>query len=144
MQTPPVNTTSKKFHLGMYAIIEKGKSILLVRKSRGPYQGSWDLPGGRPSYGETIFQTLEREVKEETGIQLIDIAPYSNQAFTVEYESSEGVISLHHTCLIYKALKFDASQFQDTINGEDVAGCAWLEKSQLSHLPLSRVVLSIL
>lgn len=131
-----------KFHLGIYAIIEKEQCILLVKKSRGPYREMWDLPGGRPSHGETILQTLQREIQEETGIELIDVAPYTNQVFIVEYKDGEEIISLHHTCLIYKATHFDSSQFQDTINVEDVMGCAWIKKSQLTRLPLSRVVLS--
>lgn len=130
-----------KFHLGIYAIIEKEEQILLVKKSRGPYQGMWDLPGGRPLHGETIFQTLQREVREETGIEITDAVPHTNQAFVVVYRDQEELISLHHTCLIYKATQFDASHLQDNLNEEDVAGCAWIEKSKFSQLPLSKVVL---
>lgn len=134
----------KKSHLGIYAIIEREESILLIKKSRGPYRDMWDLPGGRPFHGETVFQTLEREVKEETGIQLIDVVPYRNEAFTIEYKNSEKIISFHHTCLIYKAITFDSSQFLETINKEDVAGCTWIEKFQLNNLPLSKVVLCVI
>lgn len=136
------NSKVVKFHLGIYAVIESDERILLVKKSRGPYRGMWDLPGGRPTHGETILQTLQREVKEETGIQLLDAVAYTNQAFVVEYRDGEEVISLHHTCLIYKATKYDSAHFQESINEEDVAGCSWIEKSQLAQLPLSRVVLS--
>ena len=140
MKNLPAEAKTTKFHLGIYAIIEKGQRILLVKKSRGPYRGMWDLPGGRPAHGETIPQTLQREVREETGIELIDVVPHTNQAFVVEYKDGEETISLHHTCLIYKATQFDSSQFQENINQEDVSGCSWIEKSQLTHLPLSKVV----
>jgi ADP-ribose pyrophosphatase YjhB (NUDIX family) len=141
VKNPPTEFKTKKSHLGIYAVIEKGQSILLVKKSRGPYRGMWDLPGGRPIHGEAIFQTLQREVREETGIELIGAVPYANQAFVVEYEDGEEAISLHHTCLIYKATQFDSSQFRESINEEDVSGCAWIEKSQLARLDLSKVVL---
>ena len=131
----------KKFHLGVYAIIQRGQSILLVKKSRGPYLGMWDLPGGRPVHGETIFQTLQREVREETGVQLVDAVLHSNHAFVVEYKEGKEAISLHHTCLIYIATQFDAAHFKENIHEEDVAGCAWIETSQLPHLSLSKVVL---
>ncbi len=141
MKNQSTEAKTMKVHLGIYAVIEKGHSILLVKKSRGPYRGMWDLPGGRPVHGETIPQTLQREVKEETGIELIDAVPQTNQAFVVEYKDGEEAVSLHHTCLIYKATRFDSSYFQENINEEDVAGCAWIDKSQLTHLPLSKVVL---
>ncbi|MES2200298.1 MAG: NUDIX domain-containing protein [Chlamydiota bacterium] len=138
-----VEKTIKKSHLGIYAIIEKEESILLVKKARGPYLGMWDLPGGRPIHGEIVSQTLQREVLEETGLLILDTVFHGNQAFLLEYKENEETISLHHICLIYKVLKFDSSQFQDDINEEDVAGCSWIKKSQLSQLNLSKVALCV-
>ena len=57
----------KQFHLGVYGLIERGEEFLVVNKSRGPYKGLLDLPGGRPQHGEEPFKTLKRELKEETG-----------------------------------------------------------------------------
>ncbi|MBM3196240.1 MAG: NUDIX domain-containing protein [Chlamydiae bacterium] len=132
-----------KFHLGIYAIIEKEGKILLVEKTRGPYWGKWDLPGGRPIHGETIFETLFREVKEETGIAILDAKPALNIAFAVDYIEGSDPISLHHTCLIYKVTRFDAANYQDSIHLEDVQGASWIEKSQLETIPLSKVAASI-
>lgn len=103
-QASPLKT--EKFHLGIYAIITKGDSVLLVKKSRGPYRGKWDLPGGSPMHGESILQTLHREVLEEAGIRLDCVDHHSNFAFTVEYKEADKSISLHHTCLVYMARDF--------------------------------------
>lgn len=130
----------QKFHLGIYALIEQDGKVLLVKKSRGPYEGTWDLPSGRPIHGETILQTLLREVLEETGIVILQAATKINGAFVVDYLDQSSPISLHHTCLIYRATHFDASKFESTISLEDVAGSFWFEKSQLEDLPLSKVV----
>jgi 8-oxo-dGTP diphosphatase len=35
-----------------------------------PFKGYWALPGGRMDLGETIEQTVIREVKEETGLDV--------------------------------------------------------------------------
>lgn len=45
-------------------LIYKNKVLLL---SEGD---SFDLPGGRMEYGEGIFDTLQREIKEELGLNL--------------------------------------------------------------------------
>lgn len=131
---------NEKFHLGIYALIEKDHHILLVKKSRGPYKDLWDLPGGRPNHGETILQTLQREVAEETSVQLIDATLHSNHVLLVNYTEKDETISLHHTCLIYTAIRFDASHFKPT-HFEDVKDAAWIDKRELKNYPLSPVVL---
>lgn len=42
--------------------------ILLVERKNEPFKGSWALPGGFMEENETIEQTADRELKEETGI----------------------------------------------------------------------------
>ncbi len=50
-------------------IIKKGK-VLLVRRNRDPYKGTWMFPAGFIDYGEHPEETLAREIKEETGLKL--------------------------------------------------------------------------
>jgi len=42
--------------------------ILLIKRRTVPFRGYWALPGGRVEPGETVKQTIVREVKEETGL----------------------------------------------------------------------------
>jgi ADP-ribose pyrophosphatase YjhB (NUDIX family) len=128
-------------HFGIYAVIEKDQNILLVKKSKGPYRGMWDLPGGKSKHGEKIIETLQRKVRGETNIELTNAIPHTNQSYIVEYEDGEEIISLHHTCLVYKATQFDSSRFQEKINQKDVVECTWFGESQLTHLHLSQIAL---
>ena len=102
----------------------------------------WDLPGGRQVHGESIFQTLQREIFEETGVQIEKAAWRQNEAFVINYLEKEDSISLHHTCLIYDILEFDDSQINSNIHEEDVTGSSWIPKSELTKVPCSKVVLS--
>jgi len=53
------------------AIIEfPSNRLLLVKRDTIPFKGYWALPGGRSEPGETVEQTVIREVKEETGLQV--------------------------------------------------------------------------
>ena len=44
--------------------------VLLVKQPRGPFAGSWLLPGGRAADDESVIHALVREVREETGLTL--------------------------------------------------------------------------
>ena len=53
------------------AIIEfPPEMILLIRRRTVPFKGYWALPGGRAEPGEKVEQTIVREVKEETGLDV--------------------------------------------------------------------------
>ena len=53
------------------AILTDGERILLIRRGHEPEAGRWSLPGGRIEPGETDQQALVREVREETGLEVI-------------------------------------------------------------------------
>ncbi len=44
--------------------------ILLVKRDTVPFKGYWALPGGRMDPGESVEQTIVRECKEETGLDV--------------------------------------------------------------------------
>ena len=54
------------------AVIVQDDSLLFLRRNNNPVKGQLWFPGGRIRKGETFEETLIREVKEETGLQLIE------------------------------------------------------------------------
>ncbi len=65
--------------------------ILLIKRDTVPFKGYWALPGGRLEPGETVEQTIVREVKEETGLDVVvvrKVGEYHEQGtqYGVEYD----------------------------------------------------------
>ena len=57
------------------AMIIKEDSLLFLRRKNSPAKGEWWFPGGRIRKGESFKETLFREVKEETGLD-VDVVKF--------------------------------------------------------------------
>jgi len=58
--------------LGVGAIIICDGKILLEKRKYAPGKGKWTIPGGLVELGESTEQTVIREVKEETGLNVAE------------------------------------------------------------------------
>ena len=91
------------------------EEILLIKRNTRPFVGYWALPGGRMDPNETIEQTIVREVKEETGLDVTvvkKIGEYVEKGVKddIEYE-------YYPTCFVVKPvggeLKKQDSEIQE-------------------------------
>ncbi len=65
-------------HCGRYAnrgvsidaIIIEDNKVLLIQRGVEPNKGSWGLPGGYIGWDESTEETVKREVKEETNLDV--------------------------------------------------------------------------
>lgn len=64
-------------HAVMGLIINKDGLILIAQRGEHqPQAGTWELPGGKVEPGETAWAALQREFKEEIGIEIIQAKPW--------------------------------------------------------------------
>lgn len=129
---------NNKFHLGVYGIILKNHSILLVKKSRGPYSGKLDLPGGKPEHGESILQTLKREILEETGVKAHTSTLFDNYSTVAEQFIDKNIQEkTHHLGMIYLIVSYDDTTLMHEMNTEDSLGACWYQLADLTAHMLS-------
>ena len=96
------------FHLGVKALIRSpaGKVLLLEREHRtkGMY---WDIPGGRLHKGESLLETLKRELEEEIGLEEIEgVVPFMTVVTDIRIHSHGNDVGL--ILSIYKLSLDDA------------------------------------
>jgi len=62
------NVATLPITVGVGAFLIREGELLVVRKTYGPSKGQWTIPSGYVERLESIVQSVEREVKEETNI----------------------------------------------------------------------------
>lgn len=107
------------------AVVVRDDSILLIRRGRGPAQGSWSVPGGRVEWGETLQEAVVREVAEETA-QAVVCGEYLGY---VERISDDAHYVIHD---------FVATVVTDAplVAGDDAAEAAWVPLTELTEINL--------
>ena len=56
--------------LAVGAVVVNDRKLLMIRRAKDPGKGLWSIPGGRVEKGEYLSQALQREVKEETNLDI--------------------------------------------------------------------------
>jgi 8-oxo-dGTP diphosphatase len=57
----------------VFAQDNNGRILLLKRDHTAHGQGRWCLPGGKLDYGDSPENTVAKEMKEETGLDVVDV-----------------------------------------------------------------------
>ncbi len=59
--------------LGIDALIVRDNRVVLIKRGGEPYKGYWALPGGWVDWNITIEDTVVKEVKEETNLDVVSM-----------------------------------------------------------------------
>lgn len=99
--------------------------LLVIRRGRPPGAGSWSVPGGRCLPGEDTAACCVREVREETGLDVVVL----RRAGTVERDAPDGAV--------YVIDDYFCRATGGTLGaGDDAADARWVTRAELAGLPL--------
>jgi 8-oxo-dGTP diphosphatase len=85
--------------VGVGAVILCPEGVVLVKRRHEPLAGQWSLPGGAVEVGETLEQSIAREVEEETGL-IVDVGPIV-EVFDRILLDEDGRVQYHFVLIDY-------------------------------------------
>lgn len=113
------------------AVVWKDDRILLIRRGHPPRQGAWSLPGGRQQLGETVYEAVAREIREETAVEIriLDIAA----VIDLIDRDPDGAIA-HHYTVVDVVAEWTGGEARA---GDDAAAVAWARHDDLAAYALT-------
>lgn len=100
--------------------------VLLIKRTHAPFEGMWCLPGGFIDMDETPEQAAVRELKEETGLEGIEL--YQFYTFgALDRDPRHRTISIAYTGLC-------PADRETVTGGDDAAEAAWFNVHELPDL----------
>jgi len=118
--------------IGVGAVIICDGKILLEKRKGEPGRGKWTVPGGLVELGESAEQTVMREVKEETNLEveqpkLIDVVNNVTQ-------DEDGRIKYHFLIVDY-FVKLKGGKLKAA---DDAAELKWVKFSEVENYDLTK------
>lgn len=108
------------------AIIRDGK-VLAVRRARKPAIELYTMPGGVVEAGETLFEAVTREVREETALVIEPVALAGHREAIMR--DKEGRVERHFVILCFAA-RFISG---DIVLNEELDDARWLAPNELAR-----------
>ena len=131
--------TDKKQKIVVLGIIENDSGNILIAQRSDPKipeaHLKWDVPGGTNEFGESLEETLEREILEETGlkVEINEFMPkYSSVSWKHEEYDLHNLVFCYSCKLIGGTLGFDDPKINDL---------KWIDPCELQNfdfLPTTR------
>jgi ADP-ribose pyrophosphatase YjhB (NUDIX family) len=117
--------------LGTGAILLDRDRVLLVERGREPLKGWWSLPGGVVEPGESLADAVRREVREETGL---DVVPQGIvEVFERIIRDDCGRPEYHYVLVDYLC-RVNSGELAA---GDDVSRAAWVRRRDLSEFQIT-------
>ena len=112
---------TERAELTVLCLIEKGSEILLQNRVKQDWQG-YTLPGGHIEPGESVVDAVVREIREETGLTVLDPHLCGVKQFPIEGGR-------------YLVFLFKAESFTGVLRASEEGSVEWVERSELPMLP---------
>jgi ADP-ribose pyrophosphatase YjhB (NUDIX family) len=124
--------------VGVGVVVLRGNEVLLIQRGKAPNKGQWSIPGGKQRLGETIVQTVHRELLEETRVKIKQ--PALLDVVDVIMPDDKGEIQYHYTLVDYQAEWLSG----ECRSGDDADTVKWVSFDELNSVGLLEITREII
>lgn len=130
------NSKFSKIITGVLGAIQNSKKeVLFIKQRKGPYAGSWLLPGGSIEMNETCIEAVKREVYEETGIKIKNPQFVNINEMFGEWEQG------NYHILMFCFKDFSDDEIPAGFIGDNVDDIKWLNPYEMEIHPTDKLIL---
>ena len=117
--------------VGIAGVVIHNGSLLLIQRGSNPGYGMWSIPGGKLEFGESLRHGVEREIREECGIDVV--AGDVLGVFDLIEHDDDGSIAFHYVLIDLEA-RYRGGEIRA---GSDASDVRWVPLREVHLLPLS-------
>jgi len=124
--------------VGVGGVVFVGGRVLLIKRRFEPLAGRWSLPGGALEVGETLAEGLAREMKEETGLDVV-VGPVVD-VFDRITRDAEGRARFHYVLVDFLCSVHAGAP----VAGSDVSEVTLAEPGDLARYDLTPKTIEVI
>ena len=110
-------------------VLHEGR-LLLIQRGTEPNKGLWSFPAGRIELGETLFEAVKREAKEEAGIEIEPLELFQTHDWIARDEA--GRVCFHYLVNLVRARYLSGTPRA----GDDAVDTRWATEADIAGLPM--------
>jgi ADP-ribose pyrophosphatase YjhB (NUDIX family) len=124
---------TKHWDVGVTGAVVRAGQVLFVRRNYEPSKGTWTLPGGFAEHTETLDEAVQRELREETGVE---VAVLGVVGVRTRYTEKHGAVLVIFRCALIAG--------EPHADEHEISAAEFFEAEQIRALepvfPLSREI----
>ena len=123
--------------VGVGGVVIHRERALLIRRGSEPLKGEWSIPGGLVELGEDLTVAVQRELKEETGL---DVEPLECVR-VFDRIMREGARVKYHYVIVDYLCRRKSGRLRPA---SDVIDACWVRREDLPQFRLTEMATTVI